>query len=78
MDLTIKCLFEDYHKIIFPYLCKAYFNDLEFGGLIDNQNHYIHIIGSWITPGPHVLFKISKDIINFNPPTFGRSSVATR
>ena len=78
MELTTKCLFKDYHKMVFPYPCKAYFNDLEFGDLIDNQNYYIHIIGSWITPGPHVLFKISKDIINFNPPVFGRSSAATR
>jgi hypothetical protein len=64
--------------MVFPYLCKACFNDLEFGGHIDNQNNYIHIIGSWITQRPYVLFKISKDIFNFNPPTFGRSSVATR
>ena len=49
MELTTKYLFKDYHKMIFPYPCKAYFNDLEFGNLIDNQNHYIHIIGSWIT-----------------------------
>ena len=81
MELTIKCLFKDYQKIVFPYLCKVCFNDLEFGDHIDNQNHYIHIIGSWITPRPHVLFEISKDILNylnFNPPTFGRSSTATR
>ena len=64
--------------MVFQYPCKACFNDLEFGDLIDNQNYYIHIIGSWITLGPHALFKISKDIINFNPPTFGRSSAATR
>jgi hypothetical protein len=25
----------------------------------------------------HVLFEISKDILNFNPPTFGRSSADT-
>ena len=30
MELTTKCLFKDYHKMVFPYLCKAYFNDLEF------------------------------------------------
>ena len=78
MELTTKYLFKDYHKMIFPYPCKAYFNDLEFGDLIHNQNYYIHIIGSWITPRPHVLFEISKDILNFNLPTFGRSSVATR
>jgi hypothetical protein len=72
MELTIKCLFKDYHKMVFPYPRKAYFNDLKFGDLIDNQNHYIHIIGSWITPRPHVLFEISKDIINYKPPTFGR------
>ena len=41
MELTIKCLFKDYDKIVFPYSYKAYFNDLEFGDLIDNQNHYI-------------------------------------
>ena len=64
--------------MVFPYSCKAYFNDLKFGDLIGNQNHYIHIIGSWITPRPHVLFEISKDIFNFNLPTFGRSSAATR
>ena len=64
--------------MVFPYSCKAYFNDLEFGDLIDNQNHYIHIIGSWITLRPYVLFDISKDILNFNPPTFGKSSAATR
>jgi hypothetical protein len=78
MELTIKYLFKDYHKRVFPYSCKAYFNDMEFRDLIDNQNHYILIIGSWITPRPHVLFEISKDILNFNPPTFGRSSAATR
>jgi hypothetical protein len=38
------------------YLCKDYFNDLEFGDLIDNQNHNIHIIGSWIISRSHVLF----------------------
>ena len=27
MELTIKCLFKDYHKMVFPYSCKAYFND---------------------------------------------------
>ena len=64
--------------MVFLYSCKAYFNDLEFEDLIDNQNHYIHIIGSWITPRPHVLFEISKDILNFNLPTFGMSSDATR
>ena len=63
--------------MIIPYSCKAYFNDLEFGDLIDNQNHYIHIIGSWITPRPHVLFEISKDILNFNPQTFGWNRAAT-
>ena len=78
MKLTIKCLFKDYYKMVFSYLCKVCFNDLEFGDPIDNQNHYIYIIGSWITPRPHVLFEISKYILNFNPPTFGRSSVATR
>ena len=77
MELTIKCLFKDYHKMVFPYSCKAYFNDLEFGDLIGNQNHYIHIIGSWITPRPHVLFEISKDILNFNPQTFGWNRAAT-
>jgi hypothetical protein len=78
MELTIKYLFKDYHKRVFSYSCKAYFNDLKFGDLIYNQNHYILIIGSWITPRPQVLLEISKDILNFNPPTFGRSSVATR
>jgi hypothetical protein len=77
-ELTIKCLFKDYHKMVFPYSCEAYFNDLEFGDLIDNQNHYTDIIRSWITPISHVLFEISKDILNFNPPTFGRSNAATR
>ena len=64
--------------MVFPYLCKACFNDLEFRDLIDNHNHYIHIIRSWITPRSHVLFKISRDILNFNAPTFGKSSAATR
>jgi hypothetical protein len=77
-ELTIKCLFKDYYKMVFLYWCKAYLDDLKFGDLINNQNHYIHINGSWITPRPHVLFEISKDILNFNPPTFGRSSAATR
>ena len=77
MKLTIKCLFKDYHKIVFPYSCTAYFNDLDFGDLIGNQNHYIHIIGLWIIPRLYVLFQISKDILNFNPPTFGRNSAAT-
>ena len=64
--------------MVFPYSCKAYFNYLKFGDLIGNQNHYILVIGSWITPRPHMLFEISKDILNFNPPIFGRSSTATR
>jgi hypothetical protein len=41
MKLTIKCLFKDYHKMVFPYSYQAYFNDLEFEDLIDNHNHYI-------------------------------------
>jgi len=43
MELTIKYLFKDYHKMVFPYSYKLYFNDLEFGDLIDNQNHYIQL-----------------------------------
>ena len=50
--------------MIFPYSCKAYFNDLEFEDLIDNQNHDIHVIGSWIIPSPYVLFYDIKDILN--------------
>ena len=56
MKLTIKCLLKEYYKMVFPYSCKAYFNDLEFGDHIDNQNHDIHIVGSWIIPSPYVLF----------------------
>ena len=43
MELTIKYLFKDYHKMVFTYSYKVYFNDLEFGNLIDNQNHYIQL-----------------------------------
>ena len=80
MDLTIKCLFEDYHKIIFPYLCKAYFNDLEFRDLIDNQNHYIQPDHGFFQMNTKVTcaIKISKDSLNYNLPTFGRSSTAIR
>jgi hypothetical protein len=56
IELTIKALFKDYHKMVFPYSCKAYFNDIKFGDLIDNQNHYIYIIGSWITPRDHMCY----------------------
>ena len=56
MELTIQCLLNDYYKMIFPNSCKAYFKDLEFGDLIDNQNHDIHVIGSQIIPNLYVLF----------------------
>ena len=78
MDLTIKCLLKDYYKMVFPYSCKVYFNDMEFGDLVDNQNHDIHIIGSWIIPKSHVLFEISKDTVSSNLPIFGWTSAATR
>ena len=41
MELTINYLFKDYYKMIFLYSYKVYFNDLEFGDVIDYQNHYI-------------------------------------
>ena len=78
MELTIKCLLKDYFKMVFSYSYKAYFNDLEFGDLMDNQNHNIHVIGSWIIPSPYVLFKDIKNILNFNLPTLGRNSAAIR
>ena len=64
--------------MIFPYSCKAYFNDLKFGDLIDNQNHDIHVIGSWIIPSPYVLFYDIKDILNFNLRILGRNGAAIR
>ena len=78
MELTIKCLLKDYFRMVFPYSYKAYFNDLEFGDLMDNQNHNIHVIGSWIIPSPYALFKDIKNILNFNLPTLGRNSAAIR
>ena len=38
-------------------------NDMDFWDLRDNQNHYIHMIRSWIIPRSHVLFEISKDLL---------------
>ena len=38
-----------------------------FGDLIDNQNHDIHVIGSWIIPNSDI-----KDILNLNLPVLGR------
>ena len=82
MELTIKYLLKDYCKMVFPYSCKAYSNvkliHLEFEDLMDNQNRNIHVIGSWIIPSPYVLFYDIKDIFNFNLPTLGRNSAATR
>ena len=78
MDLTIKCLLKDYYKMVFPYSCKVYFNDMEFGDLVDNQNHDIHVIGSWIIPSPYVLFYDIKDILNFNLRILGRNGAAIR
>ena len=66
--------------MVIPYPCKAYFNDLKFGDLIDNQNHYIQLDHGFFQMNTKITcaIKISKDILNFNPPTFGRSSAATR
>ena len=82
MELTIKYLLKDYCKMVFPYSCKAYSNvkliHLEFGDLMDNQNHNIHVIGSWIIPSPYVLFYDIKDILNFNLRILGRNGAAIR
>ena len=53
-------------------------NDMDFWDLRDNQNHYIHMTGSLIISISHVLFEISKDILNSNLPIFGWTSAATR
>ena len=77
MELIIKGLVKDYHKMIFPHVHYA-FQLSRFWDLRDNQNHYIHMIGSWIIPKSHVLFEISKDTLNSNLPIFGWTSAATR
>ena len=53
-------------------------NDMDFWDLRDNQNHYIHMIGSWIIPKSHVLFEISKDTVSSNLTLFGWTSAANR
>ena len=75
-----QCLFKDFHKTCLSTCTLSLFNDLEFGGLIENQNHYIQLDHGFFQMNTKITcaIKISKDILNYNLPIFGRSSAATR
>ena len=66
--------------MVFPYSYKVYFNDLKFEDLIDNKNHYIQLDHGFFQMDTKITcaIKLSKDILNYNLPIFGRSSAAIR